>query len=205
MHNVFISYHHDNDQAYKEELLKLNGVGENRIFIDGSVNTGDISDDLSDKEIKEKIRDEYLRDTTVTIILVGLETKKRKHIDWETHSSMFDGTVNKKSGILVIKLPSTGCILSTAAHTNEKTIIHPEVRPEDWINVNTRVAYEQRYPYLSDRIIDNLLSNGTKISVVPWCKISNDRGKLQFLIDAAFNDRASCNYDLSRSLKRQNS
>jgi len=205
MHNVFISYHHDNDQKYKEELLKLNGVGENRIFIDGSVNTGGISDDLSDEEIRQEIRDEYLRDTTVTIVLVGLETKGRKHIDWETYSSMFDGTVNKKSGILVVKLPSTGCTLSTAVHANEKEIIHPEVRPEDWIHINSRTTYEERYPYLSDRIIDNLLSRDTKISVVPWYKINNDRGKLQFLIDAAFKDRASCNYDLSRPLKRQNS
>lgn len=205
MHNVFISYHHDNDQIYKEELLKLNGVGENRIFVDGSVNTGDISDDLSDEEIREKIRDEYLRDTTVTIVIVGLETKGRKHIDWEIYSSMFDGTVNKKSGILVVKLPSTNCTLSIAAHANEKEIIHPEIRPEDWININSRVAYEQRYPYLSDRIIDNLLSNDVKISVVPWYKVNNNRGKLEFLIDGAFKDRVSCNYDLSRALKRQNS
>ena len=72
-HKVFISYHHDNDQWAKETLLKCNE--ENDIFIDGSVDTGDISDDLSDEEIRKKIRDEYLRDTTVTILLVGTETK----------------------------------------------------------------------------------------------------------------------------------
>ena len=45
-HKVFISYHHTNDQWAKEALLKCNE--ENGIFIDGSVDTGDISDDLSD-------------------------------------------------------------------------------------------------------------------------------------------------------------
>ncbi len=42
----------------------------------------------------------------MTILLVGKETKDRKHIDWEIYSSMYDGKVNKKSGILVINLPS---------------------------------------------------------------------------------------------------
>ena len=45
-HKVFISYHHDNDQWAKEKLLELNSKYD--IFIDRSVDTGDISDDLSD-------------------------------------------------------------------------------------------------------------------------------------------------------------
>ena len=79
-HKVFISYHHANDQWYKEELVR---IGENNnIFVDRSVDTGDIPDNLSDEQIREKIRDEYLRDSTVTILLVGEETKYRKHVDW---------------------------------------------------------------------------------------------------------------------------
>ena len=77
------------------------------IFIDQSVDTGDISDELCDEAIREKIRDDYLRDSTVTIVLVGLETKRRKHVDWEIYSSMIDGKKNKKSGILAVNLPST--------------------------------------------------------------------------------------------------
>lgn len=66
------------------------------IFIDQSVPTGDISDGVSDEYIRELIRDEYLRDSTVTIVLVGTETARRKHVDWEIYSSMYDGRVNKK-------------------------------------------------------------------------------------------------------------
>ena len=76
--------------------------GRPSLFIDTSVDTGGISDSLSDESIREKIRDEYLRDSTVTIVLVGTETKRRKHIDWEIYSSMYDGAVNKKSGVLVL-------------------------------------------------------------------------------------------------------
>ncbi len=105
MHKVFRSYHHEKDQDYKDSLVSMGERYE--IFIDGSVDTGDISDRLSHEEIREKIRDEYLRDSTVTIVLVGTETKGRKHVDWEIYSSMIDGKVNKKSGILVVNLPST--------------------------------------------------------------------------------------------------
>jgi len=125
MHKVFISYHHANDQWYKEELLRINQI--NSIFIDGSVDTGDISDDMTDESIRQKIRDEYLRDTSVTILLVGTDTKGRKHIDWEIYSSMIDGQVNKKSGVLIINLPATNCTTFTAAHGDtEKKYIHPE-------------------------------------------------------------------------------
>lgn len=68
-HKVFISYHHANDQLYKEELLRLNKLHD--IFIDSSVDTGDIDENLNDNRIREVIRDEYLKDSSVTILLVG--------------------------------------------------------------------------------------------------------------------------------------
>ena len=124
MHSVFISYHHHNDQFYKEELLKINR--QNQIFIDGSVDTGDIDDDLPSDRIREIIRDEYLRDSTVTLVLVGIETKNRKHVDWEIYSSIYNGVVNKQSGILVVNLPSVNCTYYTASHEGEKNRVYPE-------------------------------------------------------------------------------
>ena len=183
-HKVFISYHHDNDQWAKGKLLTLNE--EHDIFIDGSVDTGDISDELSDEKIRIKIRDEYLRDSTVTILLVGTETKNRKHIDWELYSSMFDGAKNKKSGVLVIHLPSTNPQYFTAAHgEREKEEIYPP--SPVWTSVTTRAEYEARYPYLPDRIIDNLLKKEAKISVTRWDDL--DAEKIRLLIDLTFHDR----------------
>ena len=200
MHKVFISYHHDNDQYYKNKLVEF---GEwNSIFIDASVDTGDISDDLPDESIRQKIRDEYLRDSTVTIVLVGKETKRRKHVDWEIYSSMFDGTVNKKSGVLVINLPGTSD-LCTVAHDNEKPMVYPDIT--SWTSVDTRAEYESRYPYMPDRIIDNLLKSDARVSVTPWSRIENNVARLKFLVDTAFNDRGRCEYDLSRRMRRHNS
>lgn len=201
MHKVFISYHHKNDQASKELLLLMNAAYP--VFEDCSVNTRDIDDDLDDQTIRKKIRDEYLRDTTVTILLVGTETWKRKHVDWEIYSSMHDGKVNKRSGILVINLPSTKCTYYTAAHNGEKKRVYPE--ETSWMTVDSRAEYERRYSYMPDRIIDNLLEPKARISVVNWDKIENDFSVLEFLIDATYDDRLACEYDLSRRMKRRNS
>jgi hypothetical protein len=202
MHKVFISYHHGNDQFYKAELLGVNRLSP--IFIDGSVDTGDISDYLDDQAIREKIRDEYLMDTTVTILLIGTETKNRKHIDWEIYSSMFDGKRNKKSGIVVITLPSTGCTQFTAAHgDDEKKKLYPSTT--SWTTIDSRSEYEERYPYLPDRIIDNLLTHKAKISVTNWSVIAGDWSALEFLIDVTHDGKVAAEYDLSRAMRRKDS
>ena len=198
-HRVFVSYHHANDQWYKDELVKWAKV--NDIFVDWCVNTGDISDDLTDEQIRIKIRDEYLKDSTVTIVLVGIETKNRKHIDWEIYSSMYDGKVNKKSGIIVINLPEVNCSYYTAAHLGEKETVFPE--NTNWQTITEREEYERRYPYMPARIIDNLLKTEAKISVIGWEKLTVD--KLKYMIEKAFADRESCTYDLSRPMRRRNS
>ena len=200
MHKVFISHHHRNDQWYKEKLVELGEKHE--IFVDRSVDTGDIPEDWTDERIRRAIRDEYLRDSTVTIVLVGGETKRRKHVDWEIYSSMYDGSVNKRSGIVVINLPGISEDEFLAPHGDaEKRLLYPEVT--SWMHVEDRAEYERRYPYMPDRIIDNLMKPDVKISVAPWARI-NDR-TLEFLIEAAFHNRANCGYDLHRPMRRANS
>jgi len=201
MHNVFISYHHANDQYFKDYLLDINKL--HKIFLDGSVDTGDIDENLTDERIREKIRDEYLASTTVTILLVGAETKKRKHVDWEIYSSMFDGIKNKKSGILVVNLPTINCTTFTAVHANEKEVLYPNVT--QWTSITDRAEYERRYPYMPDRIIDNLLKKEAKISVANWDTLTSDVSNLKFIIDATFNAKETCVYDLSRPMRRANS
>ena len=202
LHKVFISYHHAYDQWYKEELVRIGDVFN--IFIDKSVDTGDISDNLSDEQIRIKIRDEYLRDSTVTILLAGKETRNRKHIDWELYSSMIDGTVNKKSGILVIELPSVETGYFKAAHGDEeKQEVYPEI--SNWKSVISREEYINRYPFLPDRILDNLIKpSKAKISIVPWEKAILPKN-LSRLIELTFRDRAECQYKFDTPMRRRNS
>ena len=207
MHKVFTSYHHENDQHYKEELLKINDrykqLSGDPIFIDKSVDKRDISEDLPDETIRQTIRDDYLQDSTVTILLVGTETKNRKHIDWELYSSMYDGKKNKKSGILVVNLPEVSNIFSIIVdHENhQEQNLYPEI--QSWQMINKRNECERRCPYVPDRIIDNLLNPKARISVTNWNKITNPE-ILKYLIDVTFMDRENCDYDLSRPMRRQN-
>ena len=200
MHKVFVSYHHETDQGCKGDLVAM--ARQHNVFIDKSVDTGDIDDSLSDERIREIIRDGYLRDSTVTIVLVGKETKRRKHVDWEIYSSMFDGNVNKKSGILVVNLPGTSDYF-TAPRQPEKVFVYPDIK--NWTSVSARAEYERRYPSMPTRIIDNLLEPEAKISVVPWDRIFGSPDKLRYLVEAAFEDRATSKYDLSRPMRRANS
>ena len=198
MHKVFVSFHHDNDQKYKDSLVKW-GV-ENNIFIDGSVDMGEIPDDWTSQQIREYIRDEHLKDTSVTILLVGTETKNRKHIDWELFSSMYDGKKNKKSGILVINLPSVDCKYHTLCSQEEKTAVLPDVK--NWITITDRTEFERRYPYMPARIIDNLVKPDVNISVVNWSDINVKN--LTLLVDKAYDSRILNDYDMSRPMKMKN-
>ena len=197
-HRVFISYHHKNDQWAKDRLIELNKQFD--FFIDESVDTGDIPDEWDDKKIRTEIRDNYLKNSTVTILLVGTETKYRKHIDWELFSSMYDGAVNKRSGIVVVMLPSTGCSSCHASFDNEKAVVFPHI--ENWTAVTSRAEYESRYPYMPPRIIDNLMKEGVKISVANWNELTVE--KLALMIDNAANNRANNQYDMSRLMRRRN-
>ena len=198
MHKVFISHHHRNDRQYKEKLVEW---GEKHsIFVDRSVDTGNVPDDWTDEQIRREIRDGYLRDSTVTIVLVGRETKRRKHVDWEIYSSMYDGSVNKRSGVIVVNLPDIPGTVH-APYGEEEKKLYPDIT--SWTHIDERAEYERRYPYMPERIIDNLMKPDVTISVIPWKKITGTT--LAFLIEAAFHNRSNCRYDLRKPMKRSNS
>ena len=104
-HNVFISYHHKNDENYKLEFERLfSGIYD--IIETKAVTDGDIDPYLKTDTIRQKIRDEFIRSASVTVVLVGSETWKRKHVDWEISSSIRDTQLNSRTGLLGIILPT---------------------------------------------------------------------------------------------------
>ena len=101
-HKVFISFH-EADIECKERFVCMMG---NRI-VDRSVDTGNIDDTgLKTTTVRQKIRDEYIRDATVTIVLIGPRTWQRKHVDWEIGSSIRKTKRNSRCGLLGILLPN---------------------------------------------------------------------------------------------------
>ncbi len=104
-HKVFVSYHHDNDQ-YHRNLFEEMFSNVHDIMVSKSVQIGDINENLPAATIRQKVRDEYLRDSTVTIVLIGSETWKRKHVDWEIGASIRSTQYNPRSGLIGIFLPT---------------------------------------------------------------------------------------------------
>ncbi|MEE9453877.1 MAG: TIR domain-containing protein [Paracoccaceae bacterium] len=198
MTKAFISYHHRNDQGYRDHISSLANVYG--AFDDCSVELDDIDDGLAPQTIRRIIRDDYLRDTQVTILLCGTETKFRKHVDWELKSSMIDGTVNRRSGILVIDLPTTSCNSWQTSLRGEKDTIYPD-HTTGWFDVETKADFESRYPDLPERIVDNLVKSDVALSVVPWLRIENQPDKLKFLVDATARVAASNEYDCSLPMR----
>ena len=194
-HKVFISYHHSNDQWYKDALVEYGQ--KHGIFVDQSVSTGDIPDHLTAERIQETIPDECLRDSSVTIVFVGTETKGRKHIDWEIYSRMYDGRVSQRSGILVVNLPTIRNMKVISPYgVEEKRLVYLEVT--QWRPLPERNELEEYFPYMPSRITGSLVS-GVKISVTRWEVLTPDR--LRFLFDVAFANLHSCHYNLSASMK----
>ena len=96
-HKLFISYYHNDDEYYRDKFEELFGD----LFINKSVQIGDIDDDLSEEYIKRLIRENYISDTSVVVVLVGKNTYCRKHVDWEISAGL-----RNNAGLIGLALPS---------------------------------------------------------------------------------------------------
>jgi len=95
---VFVSYHHANDQLYYNRFSQLFSNSYD-ILYDASVDRK-IDSENAEYQIR-RIREEYITGTSVTIVLCGAETYKRKFVDWEICA-----TLNKQHALLGINLPT---------------------------------------------------------------------------------------------------
>lgn len=205
-HRVFISYYHSDDQQYKDKLINMTEFNYDTrrlqsIFEDFSVHENEIDDvGLSSEQIRRIIRDEYIKDATVLILLCGRNTKSRKHVDWELHAAMYDSPTNRQMGIVVINLPT----IKQGVHAGskeEKSLLSDNSL---WFTIENRNEFEQFYPYMPSRVIDNFVKD-VPITVVDWDRIVADPQRLKQLIDIAFRRRFDFSYDHSAPLRRNNS
>lgn len=101
-HKVFVSYHHYKDQKYKNEFVRMMGDD----IVDKSVEDGDIDPSIKTETTRQKIRDDFIADATVIVVLIGPCTWQRKHVDWEIGSSLRKTKKNPRCGLLGILLPN---------------------------------------------------------------------------------------------------
>jgi hypothetical protein len=75
-------------------------------MISKAVRDGDIRTDISTETIRQKIRDEFIADASITVVLIGPETWKRKHVDWEISASIKKTLKNPRCGLFGLLLPT---------------------------------------------------------------------------------------------------
>lgn len=103
-HKTYISFKAE-DSRYKDEIQSWTHLD----YVDKSLNTAINSTDPD--YILRKIREDYLRDSTVTVFLIGtrsaeiLGSWEQQYIKGELQASLFNGGGNTKSGILGVVLP----------------------------------------------------------------------------------------------------
>jgi len=99
---TFVSYYHKDNSEDKKKFLNLT----TDLIVSKSVEDGDIKTDLSDEYVKQLIQKGFLSDTTVLVVLIGMKTKCRKHVDWEISGALNQKVGGNYSGLLGLLLPS---------------------------------------------------------------------------------------------------
>ena len=105
---VFIS-HYRGDRlevdAFIHRFANIEGVFTHYVL--GANNNDDFINSTNTSYVMTRIREKYLQDTTVTIVLIGGCTHSRRYVDWEIKSSLTQGAY-APNGLIGIILPSQG-------------------------------------------------------------------------------------------------
>jgi hypothetical protein len=101
---VFVSYDRVKDQMYRKYFDDL-FTGSKDIVVMPSVPIAEIGE-IKTEALREKIREDALTDSTVTVVLIGADTWAYKHVDWEISASLRDARNYGRSGLLGIVLPT---------------------------------------------------------------------------------------------------
>ena len=107
-HKTFISYHRD-DQKEVDKFIETFDH-ERDVFIARAVGSDQTMDELiesdNDEYVMRRIREDHIRDSTVTLLFVGKNTWSRKFVDWELAASLHQGPkAGLPNGVLAILSP----------------------------------------------------------------------------------------------------
>ena len=105
---VFVSYHHGGDRNAYETFVRLY-QNKHEVVHDNSPDRPIGSEDPD--YVIRRLREDFLRGASTTIVLCGRNTPGRKYVDWEILASL-----NQDMGLVGIYLP-------TARREDDKVII----------------------------------------------------------------------------------
>jgi len=99
-HKCFISYHAADKKAVDDFCENFGGSFIRR----GIQMEDDIIDSNNTNYVMQRIRQLYLQDSTVTIVLIGRCTWARRFVDWEVQASLRQPKDGYPNGLLAIQL-----------------------------------------------------------------------------------------------------
>jgi hypothetical protein len=70
-----------------------------------AIKEGEIGN-IGTEKVRQQTREKHLKNSTVTIVLIGKDTWRRKHVDYEIYASLRQTKNNPRSGLLGIILPT---------------------------------------------------------------------------------------------------
>jgi len=141
---VFISYF-KGDRPWVDALVKGYGQSGLGIFIPSVVGVEGEDDfvDSDDPEyIASVIRERYIRDTSVTIVVIGQCTHSRKYVDWEIKSSLKQSANGMPNGLLGLAVaPPKNHLGAPMWH------ILPERFSKNYDGSNLAISYARYYAW----------------------------------------------------------
>ena len=136
-HKTFISYHHK-DQEEVDRFIETFDHDRD-VFIARAVGSEQTMEELinsdDDDYVMRRIREKYLRDSTVTLLFVGKETWSRKFVDWELAASLHQGPkAGLPNGVVAVLSPE----------------VSEAILPDRFVD-NWEPGYAAFYPYPKNR------------------------------------------------------
>lgn len=141
-HKCFISYHHADEAEVKQFIDTFDHTYDVFIAHALSCDLGPLINSNNTDYVMRRIRELYLSDTSVTIVMIGRCTWARRYVDWEIAATLRNDPVNRRSGLMGIILPSASP--------------NPQLPPRFLDNLDTPgnpgYAKLYRYPYSTSEL-----------------------------------------------------
>ena len=181
-HKCYISFKTE-DIAYKEHI-------QNKLNIDMIDKSLDVAIDSYDEDyILQKIRADYISDSTVTIHLIGAYSaenrgnSEQRFIKRELQASLYDGKNNPRSGILGIVLPAVETNIYKGSYICQQCN-----NSHNWVGVNDSIVVSEfSYNYY---IPNNKCCHAEEDRYCVLVKWNDFCNNAETYIDNAFNKRS---------------
>lgn len=197
MARIFVSFHHDKNDGHSQVTRKLiKSIGHQDITLNEGTKIE--NEDLkSDESIRKEIRDKFLKDVDVTIVIVGEDTINRKHIDWEIRSTVHQFSGHRNGGIVVVNTLNNGATWLLNKKLIESHDGAPAPAQRSWPTNSEHTL--QKYNWLPERLARSLVDNYDQSNsingqynhavfpIISYSKMKNNPNILQEAIQQAID------------------